>query len=76
MAFDRIDPGEQVSEADLLEQQRALDPPLTDALDIEKAGELAMRAVDAADLRGQHESIPTADDDYPHDAFEPGDLDE
>jgi hypothetical protein len=35
-----------------------------------------MRAVDAADLRGQHESIPIADDDYPHDAFEPGDLDE
>jgi hypothetical protein len=31
VAEDRIDPSDQIPEADLLEQQAALDPPLTDA---------------------------------------------
>ena len=66
MAKDRIDPSEQIPEADLLEQQVPLDPqPLTDAesdLEIPTSED----TVDEADLMEQHAAILDGDeDDYP-----------
>jgi hypothetical protein len=65
MAQDRIDPSEQIPEADLLEQQAPLDPPpLTDAVSEipETPGD-----TDEADRLEQHATVlGDHEDDYPH----------
>lgn len=66
----RIDPSEQIPEADLLEQQVPLDPSLSD--DEHGAAERVHGAasaepVDHADRWEQQLPVPSADDDYPHD---------
>ena len=72
MAEYRIDPSEQIPEADLLEQQAPLDAPLTD----EEQGSVDRTAlgepVDEADRWEQQLPVPSAQDDYPHDRFEAG----
>jgi len=63
----RIDPSEQIPEADLLEQQTPPGPPLTDddhALVDRPDG--ADPLVDVADRWEQLLPVPSADDDYPH----------
>ena len=76
MAEDRIDPSEQIPEADLLEQQVPLDPPpLTDDEhdSVDRVdGAATAEPVDEADLWEQQLPVPSADDDYPHDRFEAG----
>jgi hypothetical protein len=71
MAENRIDPSEQIPEADLLEQQTSLDPqPLTDAV-----SELPEPPADAdeADRLEQHATVPAGDeDDYPHEPIGAG----
>lgn len=60
MALDRTDPSEQIPEADLLEQQVPLNPPLTRA---EHAGELraaGLHTVVEGDLWEQHEQATPA----------------
>ena len=72
MAQDRIDPSEQIPEADLLEQQAPLDPALKD----DEPGLLdrtaSVEPADEADRWEQQLPVPSAEDDYPHDRFEAG----
>ena len=70
MAQARIDPSEQIPEADLLEQQVPLDPPLTEAEHIWAGHEAPLEPVDEADRLEQQVPVPAAEDDYPHDRFE------
>lgn len=72
MAAERIDPSEQIPEADLLEQQTPIDPPLTDDEQVVVPGETPVEPVDEADRLEQHMPVPAAEDDYPHDRFEGG----
>ena len=72
MADDRLDPSDQIPEADLLEQQAPLDPPLTDAEHIWVGQEAPLEPVDEADRWEQQTPVPAAEDDYPHDPFEAG----
>ena len=72
MAEDRIDPSEQIPEADLLEQQVPLDPPLTDDEQVWVPGDTPVEPVDEADRWEQHMPVPAAEDDYPHDRLEAG----
>jgi hypothetical protein len=72
MALGRIDPSEQIPEADLLEQQVPLDPPLTDDEQGSVDRAAPVEAVDEADRFEQQLAVPSADDDYPHD--NPGDV--
>lgn len=67
MVHDRTDPGEQVPEADLLEQRTPLDPrPLTDP-SVEVRG--ASVEADEADRWEQANVVPEVDeDDYPHES--------
>jgi hypothetical protein len=67
VAFERIDPSEQIPEADLLEQQVPLDPPLTEEEQDSVDRVAAVEPVDEADRWEQHLAVPAADDDYPHD---------
>ena len=68
MAEDRIDPGEQVPEADLLDQQAPLDPQqLTD--DVPEIAETPGDA-DEADRLEQHATVSgDPADDYPRERF-------
>jgi len=77
VAGDRIDPSEQIPEADLLEQHTPLDPgPLTDPdpdpdprTDVEPGSaipEASGDAVDEADRLEQHAPVFGDDEDYPH----------
>ncbi len=74
---ERVDPSEQIPEADLLEQQAPLDPTLTHNHDGNdgraERGEDTAAAwfVDEADRWEQQLTMPSADDEYPHD--DPGD---
>lgn len=63
----RIDPSEQIPEADLLEQQAALDSPLTDEDDgaVGRADDGAVEA-DEADRWEQQLPVSSADDEYPY----------
>ena len=70
MVEDGVDPSEQTPEADLLEQQAPLDPPVTDAADNWAGHEAPLEPVDEADLLEQHVPVPGAEDDYPNDRFE------
>jgi hypothetical protein len=70
MAFDRIDPSDQIPEADLLEQQAPLDPPLTDDEPGSVDRAASVEPVDEADRWEQQLPVPSAEDDYPHDRFE------
>jgi len=70
MASDSVDPSEQTPEADLLEQQAPLDPPVTDAAHNWAGHEAPLQPVDEADRWEQHVPVPGAEDDYPHDRFE------
>jgi hypothetical protein len=68
----RIDPSEQIPEADLLEQQTSVDPPLTDG-EYASAGRVdavtSAELVDEADRWEQQLPVPAAEDEeYPHDA--------
>ena len=67
MADHRIDPTEEIPEADLLEQRTALDPdtaPDTPAADLLSA---PTDLVDEADQLEQQAEVPDeAEDDYPH----------
>lgn len=65
MAQDRVDPGDQVPEADLLEQQSPIDEPLIDAERSEIIPEPATDDVDEAD-RWEQQAPLLAEDDYPH----------
>jgi hypothetical protein len=69
VAEDRIDPREQIPEADLLEQQAPLDPQsLTDAETVTAIPEAPVDA-DEADRLEQHAPVLGGDeDDYPHEA--------
>ena len=67
MASDSVDPSEQTPEADLLEQQAPLDPPVTAAEDNWAGHEAPLEPVDEADRWEQHVPVPAAEDDYPHD---------
>ena len=66
---DRIDPSEQIPEADLLEQQTPLDPSLTDDDHglIDRADSAAAAVfVDDADRWEQQLAVPSPEDEYPH----------
>lgn len=66
---DRIDPSEQIPEADLLEQQAPLDPTLIDDDhgSVDRVGAAASaEPVDEADRWEQQLPMPS-DDEYPHD---------
>jgi hypothetical protein len=70
MGEDGVDPSEQTPEADLLEQQAPLDPPLTDAEHNWAGHEAPLEPVDEADRWEQQMPVPGAEDDYPHDLLE------
>jgi hypothetical protein len=72
VADDRLDPSEQIPDADLLEQQAPLDPPLTDAEPIWVGQEAPTEPVDEPDRWDQHVPVPAAEDDCPHGPFEAG----
>ena len=72
MAHDRIDPSAQIPDADLLEQQTPLDPPLSDAEPIWVGHEAPPEPGDEPDLWEQQTPVPAAEDDYPHDLVEAG----
>ena len=72
MAEDRIEPSEHTPEADLLEQQAPLDPPLTDDEQVVVPRQTPVEPVDEADRWEQQVPVPAAEDDYPHDRFEGG----
>ena len=67
---DRIDPSEQIPEADHLEQQVPLDPALSEdergSVD-RVVGAASAEPVDDADRWEQQLPVPSADVDYPHD---------
>ena len=72
MAHDRIDPSDQIPDADRLEQQAPLDPPLTDAEHMQVVvPEAPTQPIDEADRWEQQTPVPAAEDDYPH-VFEAG----
>jgi hypothetical protein len=70
---DRIHPSELL-EADLLEQQIPLEPPLSDDGHdfFHRVDGAAASEVDEADFWEQQLPVPLADDDYPHDRFGAG----
>jgi len=70
MAGDRIDPSQQIPEADLLEQQAPADPQsLTDAETVSAIHDTPSDAVEEADRLEQHAAVPGGgEDDYPHEA--------
>lgn len=69
MAKDRIDPSEQIPEADLLEQQVPLDPgPLTDAESALEASGTLDDTADEADLMEQAAVLEGDEDDYPRES--------
>ncbi len=79
MAADRIDPSEQIPEADLLEQHTPLDPgqltdpdPRTDVEPGSAIPEASGNAVDEADRLEQHAPVFGDDEDYPHETAEVG----
>jgi hypothetical protein len=72
VAQDRIDPSDQIPEADLLEQQTPLDPPPTEDEQGSVDRTEHVEPVDEADRWEQQLPVPPADDDYPHDRFEAG----
>jgi hypothetical protein len=72
VAEDRIDPSDQIPEADFLEQQAPLDPPLTDDEQHWVSRDTAIDPADEADRWEQQLPVPSAEDDYPHDRFEAG----
>jgi hypothetical protein len=78
VAQDRIDPSEQLPEADVAEQQARLDPRLSDdepgSLDGAASVEPVepVEPVDEADRWEQQLPVPSAEDDYPNDRFEAG----
>jgi hypothetical protein len=72
VAQDRIDPSDQIPEADLLEQQTPLDPPLIEDEQGSVDRTEHVEPVDEADRWEQQLPVPPADDDYPHDRFEAG----
>ena len=75
MASDRIDPSEQIPEADLLDQQAPVDPPLTDDENgsVDRVDRLTpAEPVDEADRLEQRLPVPAADDEYPHHRLEGG----
>lgn len=73
MVADRIDPSDEIPEADLLEQHaEAAAPPLSDAEDTDVAADAPAEPVDEADRSEQHAPVPAAEDDYPHELDQPG----
>jgi hypothetical protein len=69
VAQDRIDPSEQIPEADLLEQQAPLDLTLIDddhGLLDRVDGAASVEPVDEADHWGQQLPMPS-EEEYPHD---------
>jgi len=68
VAEDRIDPSDQIPEADLLEQQTPLDPnPMIDAEPAAINPDSPARFADEADRLEQQTVVPDDDeDDYPH----------
>ncbi len=72
MITDRIDPTDEVPEADLLEQRTPDDPRAHDAETGRAIPEALPDGVDEADALDQHTAIPDTDeDDYPHQSLEP-----
>jgi hypothetical protein len=61
----RIDPNEQIPEADLLEQHVPLEPPLTDDDHGSVDQMTPVEHVDEADRREQQLPVPSADDGLP-----------
>jgi anti-sigma B factor antagonist len=59
VAFERIDPSEQIPEAELLEPQTPLDPPLTHAAPTEEVRDAALDTVDEAGGRWQQHTPAT-----------------
>ena len=72
MAENCFVPSEQTPEADLLERQAPLDPPLSDPEHIRVGREAPVEPVDEADRLEQQVPVPAAEDDYPNDRFEAG----
>ena len=69
MADDRIDPSEQIPEADLLEQQAPLDPPSLTGTEPASAIPETGDDADEADRFEQHTPLPgDGEDDHPHEA--------
>lgn len=73
MAEDRIDPSEQIPEADLLDQLAAVDPQLTEPEVVSGSGfgllEDPAGPVEEADRLEQQTPVPGGDeDDYPREA--------
>ena len=67
MAEARIDPTEQIPDADLLEQQAPVEPDLIE----EQSSTVIHRdalidLADEADLAEQSLTLPNSDDEYPH----------
>ena len=72
MAQHRIDPSEEIPEADLLEQQAPFDLSLTDDEQRPVDRMAPVQHVDEADRWEQQVPVPPADEDYLHDRFEAG----
>jgi hypothetical protein len=75
VASERIDPTEQIPEADLLEQQVRLDPQLSDDEygSVDRVdGAASAEPVDQADRWEQQRPVPEARRRHPHDRFEAG----
>ena len=67
MADSDIDPSEEIPEADLLEQQAALDPDAPVDTPAAAAPDAPVDFVDEADRLEQQAIVPDDDeDDYPH----------
>jgi hypothetical protein len=69
VADDRLDPSEQIPEADLLEQQAPLYSPLTDAKHMLVIPEPPTKPVDEADRWDQQAPAPATEDHSPHGPF-------
>ncbi len=76
MAADRPDPRDQISEADLLDQQTAVDPRSSiDAEAEPSTPDSPASLVDEGDRMEQEALLPDAgEDDYPYDSPDPGDM--
>jgi hypothetical protein len=66
MPSERIDPADQIPQADLLDQQAPLNPPLSHDQPGSVNHAASVEPVDEADRCEQQLPVPSADDDYPH----------
>lgn len=73
MADYHIDPSQEIPEADHLEQQTPLDPQRLTATETMAAGAETLAEANDADRWEQHTAVNgVGEDDYPHEAEEPG----